>query len=319
MKRNRVTCQNCKKVIYSRKETSLRCTGCADWIHLRCSALSSADLRDKEKLDAVKCKLCTAPEEEIESDEPMNIEETTNHGSEDGGHLLRQILAELKTIKKSVMNLKNENTELKIAVMSLTEANNRLVKQVAILQRNTTTGNRQDRSESRVRLAPDVMEKPVSQKHVSRQRNRSLSSTRGNSVRRIQGNNVGSRKKKALIKRVEHRAIPGPEESSLLRKPRLPTVKTRIQTRRLHISNMCESVTAEAVYKHVVTYGNVHPITVKRLRNRGGGSGSRFYVEVLDVDYDNVINDELWENDTEISFYRGPLRNDLVTDSFPSV
>lgn len=61
-KRNRVLCRNCRNIICSLKETSLKCTICADWIHLRCSALTSADLQDKEKIGAVECKFCTSME-----------------------------------------------------------------------------------------------------------------------------------------------------------------------------------------------------------------------------------------------------------------
>lgn len=318
VKRNRVLCRNCRNIIYSRKETSLKCTVCADWIHLRCSALTSADLHDKEKIDAVKCEFCASKEdEEIQNEETMSVGESDNPCLEERMPLLRQILAELKAIKRSMRNLENENSELKISVMSLAEANDRLAKQVAVLQRNANTRNYRNRSESRVRLASDVMQKQASQKQFSSQRNRSLSRSRGYSRQHSHGIDRDPRKSKSLIKRVEHRTNPGTEVSTLSTKPKLPTARTRIQTRKLHISNMCDSVTAEAVYKHVVTHGNVHPLTVKRLRNRTGGYGSRFYVEVLDVDYDKVINDELWENDTVISFYRGPLRTDFVIDSFP--
>lgn len=320
VKRNRVLCLNCKQLIYSRKETSLKCTMCADWIHLRCSTLTSADLQDKDKLNAVKCIPCTAGEEEdMEQEGAISAVEANNPSLDHGAILLKQILAELKAIKKSMKNLENENAELKASVMSLTDTNNRLVKQVAVLQRSANIGNRQNRSESRVRLATDVLEKPMTQKRSSLQRNRSPSSIRGNSMRRTHGVVPDQRKRNMLIKRVDRRSIPSPEESPPPTRPRLPTTRTRIQTRKLHISNMCETVTAEAVYKHVVAYGKVHPITVKKLRNRAGGNGSRFFIEVLDIDYDNIINDELWENDTEIAFYRGPLRADLVMESFPKV
>lgn len=57
---------------------------------------------------------------------------------------------------------------------------------------------------------------------------------------------------------------------------------------------MCPTVTAEALFNHL--NNNVHRIAVKKLKVRG--NNSRFYVDVVDVDYDNdVIHDDLWEVD----------------------
>lgn len=322
VKRNRVLCQNCRSPIHSRRETSLKCTACKDWIHLRCSSLTSADLQIKEKIDAVKCKLCVAmDDEEHDGEEEMCAVETNDSGSNSEALLLKQILMELKTLKKSVKSLETENAELKSSVMALTEVNSRLVKQMVALQRSGRTSVRNDRSESRIRLAADVNtqqenNRGMLQRPNTRQRQRSSSSFRGNNAAFTSQRSSESRKKRTLIKRIDHRDAPASGVPNQPAKPKLPAAKARIQTRRLHVSNICDSVTAEALYKHVVNNGNVYPITVKKLRSRS--SGARFYIEVLDVDYDNLISDDLWEGDTEISYYRGGLRADLVIEKYPN-
>lgn len=296
----------------------MKCTICNEWIHLRCSVLTSADLQSKEKIEAIKCNRCEArADEEDECDEAIILDAT--QASTSDNELLKQILAELKSVKKSLKVLVNENTELKISVEALTNANSRLAKQVESLSvQRAKIGGRTDRSQSRVRLAADINEKRGPQGREPRQRNKRVSSPRDNIMTRPNGSGSDTMKRKTLIKRIDRRVIPGVEATIPSAKPRLPSARTRIQTRKLHISNMSESVTAEAVYKHVVTHGNVHPIAVKKLRTRRAGCGSRFHVEVLDVDYDNVINDDLWEDGTEISFYRGPLHADLVIETFPN-
>lgn len=324
IKRNRILCQNCRNPILARRETSLKCTACKDWIHLRCSELTSADLQIKEKIDAVKCKLCAAMEdEECDFDGEMCAEGTSDSGSHGEALLLKQILMELKTIKKSVKSLESENADLKLSVLALTDTNNRLVRQIAVLQRSDRTRVRNDRSESRVRLAADANNRQANKRDVrekpsTRQCSSSVRSFRDDSMGGNSQGSLESRKnKKTLIKRINHRALPGPVAANLPAKPKLPSAKARIQTRKLHVSNICDSVTAEALYNHVVNNGNVHPISVKKLKARN--SGARFYVEVLDVDYENLISDDLWESDTEISYYRGGLRADLVTETYPSL
>lgn len=334
---NDVVCKNCRIKINGRKDTSVKCAQCGGWVHLRCSKLKAVDLKEPDKVKALKCKRCklqslnidgssSAEEnEDVHPDMAMDTAAATSSPPNEKNYesFLKQILIEMKHMSQAMLRLEEENIEIKATMTKLVAANMRLEKQVSLLSKNlekrsnitserSRLRSRDDkaRSESRVRVAAG--------RHVNTDYNAS-----GARLPVQQRPRQGSRQRtasatanKTLIKKVCHSNVctdPSQTQSSSYR---LPAVRARINTRRLHVANLCPTISAETVYNHLVTQAGVHAVTVKKLRSRTATCG-RFYVEVLDVDYDNVLKDELWESDTELSFYRGPLRNDLVTESFP--
>lgn len=312
-KRNKASnCRNCKHNINSRKETSVKCTSCSEWIHLRCSILKSEDLSDPAKVNSVKCRPCELMEddenEDPEDDDLDMVVENDESGPHVNSQVLQKILCEIKGLRKVVDFLQDDNRELKASMENLSKANQKLITQVEYLQKSQKVpNNNHNRSGSRVRMAADEDSKKRDSITNHQGRNSNAAKKIGPSK------NFEPKKNTALIKIVtgNHEAASSSEQT-----PKLPSIKARINKRRLHISKICPSVTAEALYKHLKTHGHVHPITVKQLR--GQGNDRRFYVEVLDVDYDNTISDELWDNDTEISYYRGPLRDSQVVAAYPT-
>lgn len=306
---NASSCLNCHRAINEKRDTSIKCTACKKWMHLRCSALTSADFSNREKLSSVKCTGCTYADGYASEDDVMESGET---GSDQT--ILQQILHNTKELRKSVSALQHENMDLKARLVAMEETNEQLILQLAALQRRTNccTGRERDRSESRVRLP--LTNQNTRANNCSR---RSAVPTQSTSERTVPAAKTSSTKSKSLlikcVKTDDNK--PSNEKVSVSQPPKLPSVKARINTRRLHISKICSSVSAQNLYDHLKDHGKVHPITVKRLRSHN--EGRRFYVEVLDVDYENAISDILWEEGTEISFYRGALRDNLVEERFP--
>lgn len=316
-KRSKCICKNCHTPINARRDTSVKCTLCSGWIHLRCTSLKSSDLADKEKLASVKCTACTCAEESVSGEEEMFTDAVNDETSECNVSqaALHQILFHVKELRKSMNVLQNENKELKARLAQLEDNNGKLLHRLAALHaKMQNNGQRRERSESRVRMAKG--NPPTGSPSRIRTANR-RSREHGVQPRSRRAPPKTNVRPNNLIKRVENRdAGASATLSSDAHGPRLPSVKTRINTRRLHISNICPSVSAQAVYDHLKTHGEVHPVCVKRLKSRG--AVGRFYVEILDIDYQNAVRDDLWEDGTEISLYRGTLRNDLVVETFPS-
>lgn len=331
-----ILCKNCKVKINNRKDTSVKCAQCGGWIHLRCSTLKAVDLKAPEKVNGVKCRRCkfqrleTDEDGSNEGDEDdemaVDVAGTTPTISSDKRHdsFIKQILCQMKNMGQALLRLEEENSEIKAAMKDLVSTNSRLLKHVDLLSKRLEDKSKSaDQKEPAVynneRGRPRSRTRPTAGRHPEAGRDLSSSRVRlpihPRPLQQLWPKSTNRVTNKTLIKKVCHSADVG---SSQTQPPpyRLPVVKTRINTRRLHVANLCSSVSAENIYNHLVNQAGVHAISVKKLRSRGSSSG-RFYVEVLDVDYNDVIKDDLWESDTELAFYRGPLRADLVIESFP--
>lgn len=331
-----ILCKNCKVKINNRKDTSVKCAQCGGWIHLRCSTLKAVDLKAPEKVNEVKCRRCKF--QRLETDEDSSNEDneddkmavdtarTTSTTSSDKREesFIKQILRQMKNMGQALLRLEEENFEIKAVMSDLVSTNSRLLKQVDLLSKKLEDKSKSSdqkgpaihidgRSRPRSRTRPTVGRHPEVGRDLSSSRVRLPMHQRPQQQSWSKSTNRVTNK--TLIKKVCHSADAG---SSQTQPPpyRLPVVKARINTRRLHVANLCPSLSAENIYNHLVNQAGVHAISVKKLKSRGTNSG-RFYVEVLDVDYNDVIKDDLWESDTELAFYRGPLRTDLVIESFP--
>lgn len=316
-KRTKCICQNCHTPISERRDTSVKCALCSEWVHLRCTTLKSSDLADKNKLASLKCSLCSQTEGYVSDGENMSTDAANDEtsGSNASQSALHQILFHVKELRRSMNVLQNENKELKARLVQLEENNNKLIAGLAKLHSNNRSrSRRRERSVSRVRIAKGIEKSSIPGRRRTASRSRERNEPRRLSQHTSQKANA---RPNNLIKRVDRRSNGAAvTQTADTHTARLPSVKARINTRRLHISKICPSVSTQALYDHLKTHGDVHPICVKRLRSRG--EVGRFYVEILDIDYENAIRDDLWEDGTEISLYRGILRNDLVVETFPS-
>lgn len=319
-KRLKSICQNCRHPINEKRETSIKCIICSEWLHLRCSSLTSADLKLPEKINAVRCTICDCADGYISENDEIIVEGTseTTADNENLKPILCQIVSHLKGLRAAVKALQIENVELKARVLELNHTNTKLTTQVGHFLKTNDRGAQpqpRGRSESRVRTPPALAAR-------TRERSSDRKPTRtknGGAALSIPSRPTAvNTRQKPLIKRIERRggdAVDHPSNVDAAAVT-LPSIKTRINTRRLHISKICSSVSAQSLHAHLKTHAKVHPITVKKLRSRR--EEGRFFIEVLDVDYDNVVQDHLWDDGIEISFYRGNLRENLVLEEYPN-
>lgn len=100
----------------------------------------------------------------------------------------------------------------------------------------------------------------------------------------------------------------------------LPAMKKKINTRAVMVSGTADGVSAEEMYNHLKSNACVHPVSVKLLKRKQASqyAGNPFYIEVIDVDFDNLLFDEdLWDSEIVVREFSGKINPNQVIQAHP--
>ena len=321
------TCPHCDLRVGS--SGYVTCRVCQKKVHALCTDLTTSDFNDKAILQAFSCKCCRPSPADIELDKlnMVNLDILTDI------QVVKHLVLEVRCLRSLMSTYREENTLLRTEIVSCNtevvacraevvscRAEIRDLKKALSTPASSTIGDRsRSRTPSRipqkspasslatVKFQSSFERKPAQNFSAQPTPNRESSSRRVSSSVRPGGMPMRGEKRVLRVGKKEagHRALPTAP----------PVPIARIRTRRVFVSGIEAGVSAEKLYDHLKIC-KVFPLRVSKIRTKYD-SYSSFIVDLSEIDYDKLFDEDLWQSETVIKDFVGK-RDIPVLEMFPS-
>lgn len=300
-------CANCFESITG--ESYVVCSDCGLEVHCKksCSGYTSIEIQRNETINVFKCNKCSKRDGEVEME---------SDAAENGDHderILSKIYKELVSCRQDLYELRRENAILReqnsVIISSISSIEHFSQKIVNSNHRNLQHGGA-GRSERGRRKTP------------SRERGRSdrrkvdfvgLDKSQRTPLSTPKNNNNNNQRN--VNSRVIHDdKIDQSRRSQILAS--LPTTKIKLYSKNVFVSLKNSEANSEIVFKHLkknnVQVSKVTAIIPKYDHYRC------FVITCKDLDFNDVMNPDLWYENSVVKEFTGSILVEKTIDSFPN-
>lgn len=316
-KQKQSVCANCSEYINS--ASYVVCSGCNLEVHCKkkCSGYTSSEIQRNEIINTFVCNSCSR---KAEDEDVMLVEETdVNNGA--CMKLLSRIFKELISCREEMSDLKRDNQELRrqnaVILTTLNNftskmsiSNNKVNSQNVIRGRSPRRPSRegsQNRSNSSSRK--DRRKSPGDGRRVN------FDSLHGSqskpSARRHAYNNT--RNLNSNVRIVHDANVDLTKRSQILSS--LPVSRIKICNKNIFVSLKNSEANSEIVHNHLRKNG-VNVIRVTRIRSKYDYYRC-FVITCTDLDHNDVVNPDLWHENSVVKEFNGNILSDKTIDCYP--